>query len=306
MPLVAIAMLAIAIIVDGAPFFGSDVGGVLSMVPAYAVTATLLLGWRIRWKLIAIYGAATIGLVGIFAAIDLSRPADKRTHLGRLITSGQGKGGSHNVSVILQRKLSENTSVLFGSVWTIMLPVVLAGIAYLIYRTPGRMRGLHERIPQLSAALVGFVDRGGARYCAQRLGNRDRGRDAWRDDAGARDRHDPRRPRPPRWAISPNANPIRRTPVRPIRPISRMPRPRLTPHRHRVIVILGLLVGLLTVRLLVLGGRDMLEAPVLQRRNFHDRAVPTAAGLFVVIAALRHRSRARHARRVAASVINPV
>ena len=53
--LVAIALLGVAIVVDGAPFFGSDVGGVLSMVPAYAVTATLLLGWRIRWKLIALY-----------------------------------------------------------------------------------------------------------------------------------------------------------------------------------------------------------------------------------------------------------
>ena len=47
--------------------------------------------------------------------------------------------------------------MLFGSIWTIMLPVVLAGIAYLIYRAPGRMRGLHERIPQLSAALVGLL-----------------------------------------------------------------------------------------------------------------------------------------------------
>ena len=47
--------------------------------------------------------------------------------------------------------------MLFSSIWTIMLPVVLAGIAYLIYRAPGRMRGLHERIPQLSAALVGLA-----------------------------------------------------------------------------------------------------------------------------------------------------
>lgn len=53
-----------------------------------------------------------------------------------------------------------------------------------------------------------------------------------------------------------------------------------------MIALLGLVVGLLTVRLLVRGGRDVLEAPVLQRRNFRNRALPTAAGLFVVIAAL--------------------
>jgi UDP-N-acetylmuramyl pentapeptide phosphotransferase/UDP-N-acetylglucosamine-1-phosphate transferase len=53
-----------------------------------------------------------------------------------------------------------------------------------------------------------------------------------------------------------------------------------------VIVVVGLLVGLLTVRLLVLWGRDLLDAPALQRRNFRDRPLPTAAGLLVVIAVL--------------------
>jgi UDP-N-acetylmuramyl pentapeptide phosphotransferase/UDP-N-acetylglucosamine-1-phosphate transferase len=53
-----------------------------------------------------------------------------------------------------------------------------------------------------------------------------------------------------------------------------------------VIVVVGLVVGLLTVRLLVIGGRDVLEAPALQRRNFRNRMLPTAAGLLVVIAVL--------------------
>ena len=53
-----------------------------------------------------------------------------------------------------------------------------------------------------------------------------------------------------------------------------------------MIVALGLVVGLLTVRLFVIGGRDVLDAPVLQRANFRGRVLPTAAGLFVVVAAL--------------------
>jgi UDP-GlcNAc:undecaprenyl-phosphate/decaprenyl-phosphate GlcNAc-1-phosphate transferase len=53
-----------------------------------------------------------------------------------------------------------------------------------------------------------------------------------------------------------------------------------------MIVVVGLIVGLLAVRLLVIGGRELLEAPALQRRNFRDRQLPTAAGLLVVIAVL--------------------
>ncbi|MGO9873822.1 MAG: hypothetical protein ACLPVY_08470 [Acidimicrobiia bacterium] len=53
-----------------------------------------------------------------------------------------------------------------------------------------------------------------------------------------------------------------------------------------MIVFVGLVVGLLTVRLLVMWGRDLLDAPALQRRNFRDRPLPTAAGLLVVVAVL--------------------
>jgi UDP-N-acetylmuramyl pentapeptide phosphotransferase/UDP-N-acetylglucosamine-1-phosphate transferase len=53
-----------------------------------------------------------------------------------------------------------------------------------------------------------------------------------------------------------------------------------------VIVVLGIMVGVLTVRLLVMGGREVLDAPALQRRNFRNRPLPTAAGLLVVLAVL--------------------
>jgi UDP-GlcNAc:undecaprenyl-phosphate/decaprenyl-phosphate GlcNAc-1-phosphate transferase len=53
-----------------------------------------------------------------------------------------------------------------------------------------------------------------------------------------------------------------------------------------VIIVLGLVIGLLTARLLVICGRDVLDAPALQRRNFRNRPLPTAGGLLVVVAAL--------------------
>jgi hypothetical protein len=80
------AVMVVALLVDVAPFWGSDVGGVLSLVPAFGVTALLLLGIRIRltWRSTAIaFGATLLALVAV-TAFDLSRPADARTHLGRL------------------------------------------------------------------------------------------------------------------------------------------------------------------------------------------------------------------------------
>jgi hypothetical protein len=152
---VAAAGLGALIIVDGAPMWGSDVGGVLSMAPAFLVTVVMLLGWRVRVRLVVLGSLASLALLGVFAAIDLQRPADERTHLGRLVETARDRGWD-GVSTILLRKLDQNLAVLFTSVWTIMLPVVLGGIAYLVYRAPGRLGGIYERFPTMRAGLAGL------------------------------------------------------------------------------------------------------------------------------------------------------
>ena len=74
----------------------------------------------------------------------------------RLVASGEGEGGINSVWHMIRRTLDQSNAVYSSSIWTIMFPLVLAGLAYLVYRAPGSMRGLHQRLPQLSASLVGL------------------------------------------------------------------------------------------------------------------------------------------------------
>jgi UDP-GlcNAc:undecaprenyl-phosphate/decaprenyl-phosphate GlcNAc-1-phosphate transferase len=53
-----------------------------------------------------------------------------------------------------------------------------------------------------------------------------------------------------------------------------------------VSVVLAFVVGLLAVRFLLLAGRDILASPTLERVNYRGRPLPTAAGLFAVLAVL--------------------
>jgi UDP-N-acetylmuramyl pentapeptide phosphotransferase/UDP-N-acetylglucosamine-1-phosphate transferase len=53
-----------------------------------------------------------------------------------------------------------------------------------------------------------------------------------------------------------------------------------------VSVLLGVLTGFVTVRLLRVASRELLDAPALARRNYRDVVLPTAAGILVVFAAL--------------------
>ena len=60
----------LVVFVDGAPFWGSDVGGILSLVPAFGLTAVLMLGLRVRLKTV-VWGV--VGLVVALAAFG-ARP----------------------------------------------------------------------------------------------------------------------------------------------------------------------------------------------------------------------------------------
>jgi hypothetical protein len=154
--IVAAVLLAVAIVVDGMPIWGSDIGGVLSMVPAYGIAVTGLLGLRVRVKTVLVGIAATVFALVVFTLIDLSRPKENETHLGRLVRSTQS-GGWHSFSIVVRRKLAENFGVLFSSPWTVMVPIALAGVAYIVYRAPGRLQALHERIPPMRWGLVSLA-----------------------------------------------------------------------------------------------------------------------------------------------------
>ncbi len=51
-------------------------------------------------------------------------------------------------------------------------------------------------------------------------------------------------------------------------------------------VVVGILVGIVTVRFLYLASGEIMRAPALARENYRGRIVPTAAGIFIVVALL--------------------
>ena len=71
-----------ALLVDGAPQLGADVGGALTLVPTLAFLGAGLAGLRLSWRRWLAIGAAAVLVVGGFAVVDLLRPGGP-THLGR-------------------------------------------------------------------------------------------------------------------------------------------------------------------------------------------------------------------------------
>lgn len=150
----AAVIFALAVVVDGAPFLGSDVGGVLALVPGFAITWFLLSGRRVGWRAVLLAGLGGVVALGLFLAIDLARPEDSRTHLARLVENVADEGPDVFVDTI-ERKVKTNARIFGSTIWTYLVPPALLLLAVLLRKPPGRWQQLATAFPVVRSGLVG-------------------------------------------------------------------------------------------------------------------------------------------------------
>ena len=152
-PALVAAVALASIIIDGAPKFGSDVGGVIAMVPVFALLVLHATGRRVRLRSAVLAGVAAFGVLAVFVAIDLAQPPERRTHLGRFaLKVADGEAGE-----ILQRKIQANLSILNSSVWALMLPAALLLVIAITVRPPQYLASLKRHVPGFRPFAVGSL-----------------------------------------------------------------------------------------------------------------------------------------------------
>lgn len=142
-----------AIVVNGWPAFGSDFGGVLALVPGFAVFGLLLTGVRISWAKAALVALAAVGTVAVISVLDWMRPEENRSHLGKFVQQViDGDAGA-----VLRRKIMDNLGS-FATPISFLIPVVMA-LLLVALLAPGRLRAsalppAYARVPWLRSLLV--------------------------------------------------------------------------------------------------------------------------------------------------------
>jgi hypothetical protein len=156
---IAFGVLVAVLLVDGLPVLGADVGGVLSIVPAFGLAALVLLGRRIGVREIVGTLVAAFGVLLAVAFIDLARPDADQTHLARLAQHVLDRRWDPFFSSLTRR-----WSASFGSgqtgAWVVFLLVTGVLAIYLALRIAGRSPRLRTRPsldPPERAAAVGLA-----------------------------------------------------------------------------------------------------------------------------------------------------
>ena len=137
----------VALIIDGAPMLGDDLGGVLSLLPSAMLLAALVLGLRLTWRRIAVGAGVVVAAAVGLAFADYARPESQQTHVGQFVGHVL-HGGSDPV---LRRKVR----AAIRSVGNVALdvPVVVALSALVTGRIRRRVDSL--QLTGVDVALVG-------------------------------------------------------------------------------------------------------------------------------------------------------
>jgi hypothetical protein len=138
------------VVVDGLPRWGADFGGVLTLVPAFAVLALLAARARVTAGRVALAGFAAAALVAAISVADHLRPPDERSHFGRFVASViDGTAGT-----TIRRKLLANVDLLLAGPHTIAALALVLLLTWWVYRPPATLRAAYTATPGLRAAVT--------------------------------------------------------------------------------------------------------------------------------------------------------
>ncbi|MEX1006726.1 MAG: hypothetical protein WD271_02650 [Acidimicrobiia bacterium] len=152
---VAVGVLAVTIVVMGVPIWGNDFGAVLSALPGFALLAWMLLGHEVRARTVAAISGIVVTAVVAVGLLDLLRPADQRTHVGRFFQKvGTDLDGA---TLVIRRKAAANLSVFGHSVLLGTIIVVVLLVAYLWFVAPRSLRPVVRELSTANATGIAFL-----------------------------------------------------------------------------------------------------------------------------------------------------
>ncbi|WP_288336790.1 hypothetical protein [uncultured Varibaculum sp.] len=142
-------LLVVAVILDGFPWLGADVGGPLALVLGVGITLNWVLGKKVGpGKVIALIVAAFIAS-SLFVLVDKLASPPARTHFGRFISEVANGGGG----IIVKRKAEAMINTFGGPLTFTVLLILGAGVT--IWCLIKRKRGVSADASRPHARLGG-------------------------------------------------------------------------------------------------------------------------------------------------------
>jgi hypothetical protein len=149
------AIATVAVLVDGWPSWGADFGGVLAMVPGFALLGLAVAGKKLTLRRLATLIGAAAATVMTIAVLDWLRGVGSRSHMGRFVQQIiDGEAGP-----VVERKLDAMVRSFTRGPEGVVIPLLLLLVGFLLAQ-PQRMPTLQrafDHVPVLRPGLVAML-----------------------------------------------------------------------------------------------------------------------------------------------------
>jgi hypothetical protein len=169
LPLWSVLALVALLPLMGLPTMGAGFGGLLAGVPAVGVAIALGRGWRITWKAVVLLGLAAGAVAMGISLIDLLRPEEARTHMGRFASDVLALDVGA-VTTIVVRKAAAVIASLGVTRWTYFIPIGVAVLVLLLLRPRGVLTEALPKRPLLRAGVWGTLVAGAVGFAVNDSG----------------------------------------------------------------------------------------------------------------------------------------
>ncbi len=152
-PKAAICALLFAVVtaVVGSPRWGANSGGALTAAATFTLCFLLLFAPRFRWWHAVLVVGAMLAAIATVVLVDLHRPAQQMTHIGRAWLRITGEGGTA-LSELLRRKLYTSWEASTSTPWAIAPLLWVIGFVAALLRPWGRVARWLDHLPGLRPA----------------------------------------------------------------------------------------------------------------------------------------------------------
>ncbi len=142
----------VVFVIMGAPLWGQDFGAVLVGAPVFTMLLWLVAGRRIRPRHVAVLAAVLVASGVAVGVLDMLRPADERTHVGRFFDKLFHDPGA--ALEVVQRKAGSSLGSVTGSILLFAVPIVVLLLVWWWLVPDSPLRRLVQRVATARAAAL--------------------------------------------------------------------------------------------------------------------------------------------------------
>ena len=152
-PVVVTAVGSLGAVIVGSPYFGADAAGAVALTAGVCTAASMSVGGWLSYRRLTWAVLAGLGLTTTFALLDLRRPAEQRSSVGRFwahVDDGTAR-------TVIERTGESSVVTIADSPLTLMVIGAALYTGLVLLREWGGLRRVYGLFPAVRGALAGTI-----------------------------------------------------------------------------------------------------------------------------------------------------